>query len=211
MQEELDLNKIKTSEAVVKSNVENLELFADNHPFRLSLRINNFESEAEYNKFIKNVETTVRRSVEYKQWKSYIIDVLGIKTCMITNERIDECSIEVHHHLPTLYVLVKGIVNKKIEAKEKFSTFDIALEAIKLHFENKIGYITIVKTMHEKFHNGFLQIPKEYVRGDYMTFINEYSKYLDDADLELINVRLAAKESNCSWTRDSYPGQDIAK
>lgn len=211
MQEELDLNKIKTSEAVVKSNVENLELFADNHPFRLSLRINNFESEAEYNKFIKNVETTVRRSVEYKQWKAYIIDVLGIKTCMITNERIDECSIEVHHHLPTLYVLVKGIVNKKIEAKEKFSTFDIALEAIKLHFENKIGYITIVKTMHEKFHNGFLQIPKEYVRGDYMTFINEYSKYLDDADLELINVRLAAKESNCSWTRDSYPGQDIAK
>jgi len=117
----------------------------------------------------------------------------------------------MYHHLPTLYVLVKGIVNKKIEAKEKFSTFDIALEAIKLHFENKIGYITIVKTMHEKFHNGFLQIPKEYVRGDYMTFINEYSKYLDDADLELINVRLAAKESNCSWTRDSYPGQDIAK
>lgn len=206
--ESLDLNKIATNENVIKSNIENLELFADNHPFRLSLRIKTFESESEFNKFIKNVETMVRRCIEYKQWKNYIIEVLGIKTCMITNERIDECSIEVHHHVPNLYTLVKALINKKMESNEEFSTFDIALEAIKLHFLNKIGYVTLVKTMHEKFHNGFLQIPREYIKGDYMTFVNEYSRYLDDADLELMNIRLAVRESDCSWTRDNYPGEE---
>jgi len=206
--EKLDLNKIATNETIIKSNVENLELFADNHPFRLSLRIKTFESESEFNKFIKNVETTVRRCIEYKQWKSYIIEVLGIKSCMITNERIDECSIEVHHHVPTLYVLVKALINEKMEKNEEFSTFDIALEAIELHFLNKIGYVTLIKSMHEKFHNGFLQIPREYIKGDYMTFVNEYSKYLDDADLELMNIRLATKEADCSWVRDNYPGKE---
>jgi len=203
--DELNLNDIKNHMAnELKSNVENLELYSDNHPFRLSLRIKTFESEAEYTKFIRNVETTIRRSIEYRMWKGYIIDVLGIKTCMITNENIDECSIEVHHHLPTLFTLVKGLVNKKIENKEGFSTFDISLEAIELHFANKIGYATLIKSMHEKFHNGFLSIPKELIKGDYMYFINEFSKYLDDTDIELINVRLATNESNCEWSRDSY-------
>ena len=163
--DELNLNDIKNHMAnELKSNVENLELYSDNHPFRLSLRIKTFESEAEYTKFIRNVETTIRRSIEYRMWKGYIIDVLGIKTCMITNENIDECSIEVHHHLPTLFTLVKGLVNKKIENKEGFSTFDISLEAIELHFANKIGYATLIKSMHEKFHNGFLSIPKELIK-----------------------------------------------
>ncbi len=49
------------------------------------------------------------------------------------------------------------------------------------------------------------------MNGDYMTFVNEYSKYLDDADLELINVRLSSNEASCSWTKDNYPGQVIAK
>jgi len=204
--EKLDLNKIATEENVIKSNVENLELYADNHPFRLSLRINKFESESEFNKFIKNVETMVRRSVEYREWKSYILEVLGIKSCVITNERVDECTIEIHHHIPTLYVLVKSIINKKLEAGESFSTFDIALKAIEIHFANKIGYITILRSMHEKLHNGFLPVPIELVKGNYNAFLNEYSKYLDDADLELINVRLATKESTCNWSRDNYSG-----
>lgn len=208
--EELDLNKLQTSEEIVKSNVANLELYADNHPFRLSLRIKTFESEAEFKKFIRNVEVAIRRSVEYKEWKKYIIDILGIKSCMITNERIDECSIEVHHHIPSLYVLVKSIVNKRIEERNEFTTFDIALDAMKLHFENKIGYAMLVQSMHEKFHNGFLQIPKEYVKGDFMAFINKYSKYLEDADLELINIRLATTESNCNWSRENYPGVQVS-
>ena len=62
----------------VKSNVENLELFSDNFPFRLSLRIRNFENETAYKKFVRNTEMLIRRCNEYKLWRNYIIDVLQV-------------------------------------------------------------------------------------------------------------------------------------
>lgn len=189
----------------VKSNVENLELYSDTHPFRLSLRIRNFENETEYKKFVKNCELLVRRCNEYKLWKAYIVDVLQINSCMITHENITEVSIEVHHHIPSLFTLISSLVNKHIEKSEDFCSFDIAQEAIELHFKNKIGYVTLLKSMHEKFHNGYLDIPIELVKGDYNYFITEYSKYLDESDVDTINSRLAMKETNCDWSKDDYP------
>ena len=62
----------KPKDVEVKSNVEGLELYSDNYPFRLSLRVRNFENEAEYKKFIKNCEMNIRRSIEYKLWRNYI-------------------------------------------------------------------------------------------------------------------------------------------
>jgi len=194
----------------IQSNVENLELYSDNYPFRLSLRIRNFEAEAEYKKFIRNCERLIRSCIEYRHWKNYIIDVLGINTCMITDERIDECTIEVHHHLPSLYVAVAALINKKLEMEEEFSTFDIAQSAIELHFMNKIGYVTLIKSMHEKFHKGFLNIPSELIRGDYQYFLREYGGYIDDEDMDVINRRLSINESNCSWRRDDYPSEKLA-
>ena len=189
----------------VKSNVENLELYSGSMPFRLALRISNFENEGAYKKFIKNCELLVRRCNEYRLWKNYIVDVLQLNSCMITNEKIDEVTIEVHHHIPSLYTLVTGLVNKKIETETSFCSFDIAREAIELHFKNKVGYITLLKSMHEKFHNGHLTIPIEFVKGDYTYFIKEYGRHLDDVDLDTINSRLAIHEHNCSWSKDNYP------
>jgi len=189
----------------IKSNIKNLEMYSDSYPFRLSLRIRNFENEADYKKFIKNCEMLVRRCNEYKLWKNYIIDVLQVNECMITHESIDQVTIEVHHHIPSMFTLICGLVNKKIESQQDFCTFDIAQEAIELHFKNKIGYVTLIKSMHEKFHNGFLTIPISLVKGDYRNFVSEYSKYLDEADIDTIQSRLAVNESNCTWSKDEYP------
>lgn len=189
----------------IKSNIENLELYSDTHPFRLSLRIKNFENETSYKKFVKNCEMLVRRCNEYKLWKDYIVDILQINSCMITHETITEVSIEVHHHIPSLFTLVSALVNKRIEENQEFCSFDIAQEAIELHFKNKIGYTTLLKSMHEKFHNGYLDIPINLVKGDYNYFIREFSQYLDETDLDTINARLAINESNCDWGKDEYP------
>lgn len=188
----------------VKSNVEGLELYSDNYPFRLSLRIKNFENEVEYKKFIKNCEMNIRRSVEYKLWRNYIVDVLHINSCMITGEVMGEVSIDVHHHLPGLFTLVSAIINRKLDHDEEFCSFDVCQEAIELHFMNKIGYTTLLKSMHEKFHNGFLTIPIEFVKGNYEYFLKNYSKYLDEDDLEILEKRLVINESNCDWSRDNY-------
>ena len=188
----------------IKSNVEKLELYSDAFPFRLGLKIRNFENEAEYKRFLKNVEMLVRRCNEYKLWRNYIIDVLQINTCMITNESIDQVTIEVHHHVPSMYTLVSALVNKHIEDHEDFCTFDIAQEAIELHFKNKIGYATLLRSIHEKFHNGYLTIPIDMVKGDFHYFIENYSKFLDESDIDTIQSRLAVNEHNCSWAKDEY-------
>lgn len=203
METTIDLSKLK-DEIEVKSNVESLELYSDNYPFSLSLRISNFESEGEYKKFVKGCERMVRSSLEYRHWKRYIIDVLQINECMITHEKISDLTIEVHHHLPSMYVLVCALVNRRIENNEEFCTFDVAQEAIDLHFQNKIGYVTLIKSMHEKFHNGKLGIPINLIKGDYRYFINTFSKYLDEADLATIDERQVIHETNCTWSRDDY-------
>jgi len=188
----------------VESNVDDLELYSDNHPFRLPLRRRSFESESDFGKFIKGCERLVRSSLEYKEWKQYIIEVLGVNTCMITSESMADCSVEVHHHLPSLYNIVKVIINKKVSEEQEFSTFDICSETIKLHFQNKIGYVTLIKSMHEKFHNKMLDVPIEIVKGNYTGFLAEYGDHFDDDDMDVINSRLSVAEGNCSWSRNNY-------
>lgn len=191
----------------IKSNVDGLELYSDNYPFRLPLRIKNFENETEFKKFIRNCEKLMRGSLEYKLWKDYIITILGIGECMLTEESINECTVEVHHHIPSLFVLIKALVSKKLIKQEEFSTFDISIEAMNLHYMNKVGYAVLVKALHERFHNGVLQIPIHVIKGDYKYFINNFSDFLDEDDLEVLNQRLSFdNEESYKWSKNNYPG-----
>lgn len=190
----------------IKSNVERLELYSDNYPFNLSLRIKTFEGEADYNKFIKNCEKLIRSSQEYKLWRNYITDVLQVQSCAITLERMDQTSIDIHHHPFSLFTVVKSLVNEKLEKEEAFCTFDICTKGIELHFQNVIGFVALLSSMHQKFHNGFLSIPRSMIKGNYNIFLNEYGKYLEEEDLDLISSRLSITEHNCNWSSDDYPG-----
>jgi hypothetical protein len=194
---------------IIKSNVEALEIYSDRHPFSLPLRRRNFENEAEYKKFVKNCEMMIRRSVEYKEWRNYIVDVLQYNECTITHERMDEVTVEVHHHIPSLFTLVSALVNKCLEENTDFCSYDICIKAIEIHFQNRIGFVTLLKSLHEKFHNGYLGIPIECVKGDYSKFLRDYTKYLDETENDKIQARLAVNTTNCSWTKDNY--QDVAE
>lgn len=196
--EELDEN--------IKSNVERMELYSDNYPFNLSLRIKTFESEAEYNKFIKNCEKLIRGCSEYKLWRNYIIDVLQVQSCAITEERMDQVGLDIHHHPVSLFTIVKSIINEKLENEESFCSFDICTKVIELHFMNFIGFCSLISSLHEKFHNGFLNIPRSLIKGNYTAYLEQYSKYLDEDDLDTINAKLSITESNCNWSVDNYPG-----
>jgi len=190
----------------IKSNVEKIELYSDNYPFNLSLRIHSFQGEAEYNKFIKNCEKLIRGCLEYKLWRNYITDVLQIQSCSITKERMDETNIDIHHHPVSLFTIAKSVINKKLEDEEHFCSFDICTEVIELHFKNFIGFIPLLSDLHEKFHNGFLNLPKSMIKGNYNFFIENYSKYLDEEDLDIIKERLSITDHNCNWSVDDYPG-----
>jgi hypothetical protein len=193
----------------IHSDVKNLELYSDDYPFKLSLRIRNFTDESSYLKFVRNCEKLFRGSLEYKLWKDYILDVLQFNTCMVTNEKMSEVSIEVHHHVPSLFILMKTLINECIETNTEFSTFDICLKAIEVHFSNKIGYACLVSSMHEKLTNEYLEIPIEMIKGNFKEFLNQYSKYITEEDFDQINKRLAMNLENCKhtdWKKDEYPG-----
>jgi len=196
---------IQTADINIDADENIHQLNSENCPVSLTLRINSFENSSELNKFIKAVERLVRSCGEYKQWKAYLIDILGCVECAITGELLNEVTLEVHHHIPSLYDVVKAVVMKNLENQIEFCSFDIATKVIEIHYENKVGFVMLVKTLHEKFHNGFLKIPIDLVRGNYMAFLNEYSRYLDDEDLDKINERLAINETNCLWSRETYP------
>lgn len=189
----------------VESNVEQLVLYSDNYPLTLPLRITNFENEAHFKKFVKNCELLVRRSNEYSSWRNYIIEILGLNTCHITDEHISEVTVEVHHHIPSLFSIVAAVVNRKINNHESFCSFDVARDVIQLHFENRIGYTILIKSIHEKFHNGHLEIPISLIHGNYNYFVQHYGAYLENEELEKINQRLQVTTHTVSWSRDNYP------
>ena len=185
----------------IRCNVKDLVLYSDNYPFSLPYRIKELPDEKAFAKFVKSCEKLMRNTPEYRHWVNYITDVLGVNECVMTHEKIWEVGIDVHHHVPSLYLVAKVLINEALLEEREFTSLEIANKGMELHFQNKIGYVTLLSSMHQKFHNGFLQIPIELVKGDYAWFINTYGQYFDDEDWETINRRLSIKKDNCA----NYP------
>jgi hypothetical protein len=122
----------------------------------------------EYNKFIKNCERLVRSSPEYKEYVSFVRESFNASVCALTNENFDETGdIEIHHYPLTLYDICQTVLDSKLDKEEKFSSFDVALEVIKLHFAMFVGIVPLSGTLHKKYHLGYLDIPIQAVVGNY--------------------------------------------
>jgi len=201
-----DLGKIFDTDKVILSDKDKLELYSENYPFGLCLRIDGFQTEKEFFKFVKNCERLIRNSLEYREWRKYITEVLQNNQCLITLEVNSQVTIEIHHHVPSLFSIVRTVTNKFIQNNEEFCTFEICLEVIKLHFLDKIGYVPLISSMHEKVHSGFLEIPIDLVKGNYQSFLNEYGQYIDEEDWATINERKLITNSNITWKANDYPG-----
>lgn len=183
----------------INSDEENLVLDSEDSRFSLSLRIDNLEDPKKLNKFIKSTEILIRRSLEYRYWCGYVNNVLGFDKCEITEESHEDVSIEIHHHPFTLYSIVKSEINKCLASGIKINTLDIALRVLELHYMNKVGYIPLVKTLHEKVHSGKLYIPMELVHGDYKYLMENNLSFLDEDEVSIISIRNNVNFKNCGW------------
>jgi hypothetical protein len=183
----------------VYSDEENKVLSSDVSPYVLGLRRDNIEQEKEFNKFIRSCESLIRQSPEYKLWVEYIRATYNCHVCSLTGEQNHETRIDIHHHPFSLYSITKGVINKCIVNEDSFCSFDISTKVIELHYENRVGYIPIVRSLHEKFHNGFLQIPIEFIKGDWNFLHDNYLDYLSDDDTDVIKARMNINTKNCEW------------
>lgn len=198
---------------IVSSDIEKNELSAEDYPFTLSLRRTDFGEDKDLKRFVKSCETGIRRSPEYKIWAEYIRDVMGKYICAISGEINAETTVEIHHHPMSLYDIVSSVIYRKIDSNKEFCSFDICQEVIEIHYQNKIGFIPLVSSLHEKVHNGALDIPMELVSGDYKKWLAEYGTFLDDDDLKRIHCKLNVKKDTCGWkgykwSRDKYPSDE---
>jgi hypothetical protein len=209
---DLNLDSLITTPSEVKvEKKEDIVFRHENIGFTLPLRTSEFSSEKEHIKFVKNVETAVRRSNEYHYWTSYITDALGHTTCSLTKESMHECSVEIHHHPITLYNICVAVIQDCMNKQEKFCSFDIATKIIELHFQDRVGYIPLLSSLHEKYHNSFLDLPIELVNGSYK-YLLENLPFLDD-ERNRINSLCNIKIENCRqlWSRNNYVTPQLAK
>jgi len=197
----------KKAEIKIESNEETLTLSCDNSPFVLSLRCKSFAAEKQQEAFIRCVEKMVRYSNEYKYWHSYITHNLGFASCALTNESMNETKVEIHHHPISLYSICRSVVSAALNSQEEFCTFDIATRVIELHFKNKVGFVPLLSNLHEKYHNGYLDIPIELIHGDYKHILKNYPMDEVEKDKVLALCQVNLKNSKeVSWAKNKYPG-----
>lgn len=164
---------VKTEKITINTDEKSIQ--HTNHSKKLFYNTDGFSNNKQYVAFIKSVEKTIRGSVEYREWTSYLREACGAIDCKITHETVEDCTIEIHHYPFNLFQLVDICIETKMQNKEKFSTFDIANEVMSWHFRDIVGYIPLISSLHEKYHNGLLQIPLWAVSGNWKTILSEFS------------------------------------
>jgi len=168
----------------------------------LSYHRKQFYTEKNEKQFVNFVKKSIRGSLEYKEWKKLLIQEMQLTKCLFTGEDVSEVSIEFHHHPISLENIVYAVVDKYIRNEIEFNTCIIMDEVLKKHYEMKIGIVPMVKTLHEKFHNGYLNIPISFVIGDYKKFIEEYP--LRDKAMEIVNkYENITKTNHIGWNKYS--------
>lgn len=210
------MNNNMNENSAISYNEENNHLEVENSHFTLALNINEFIDEKERKNFVRTIKNMITRFPEYKRWREYLIDTLGFNRCAFTHESIDELTLDVHHHPICREAIINAVIDKKLENGDNFNSLSIMTEVMDLHFTNKVGFVVLIKSLHEKFHNGYLAIPMNYVQGnwqyllenynipvEYMSAINEYISYYDaDYQYSWVNNTNVFNENSNTNGRD---------
>jgi hypothetical protein len=166
-----------------------------------------------WSKFIKKIESIVRRSLEQKNYIRYLKDECNMNTDIffrkIQGDKDSSISIELHHYPLSLYDITEIVAYDMIVNGEEVSTFLIANKVVELHFKNVIGLVPLSITTHQMAHSGRLLIPMSAVFGMVKDFLKEYKRSISSgllekiervinaSDLEVKNANIILKEKIC--------------
>jgi hypothetical protein len=167
-----------------------------------------------FRSFLKNAENRFRATKEYKAYKAYLIESLGINRCQIFgNITTEDANIELHHNVLGLFDICLLIASHTVNTVGVISTFDLVQMLIQEHYNNRVGIVFLSKTAHQMFTNdpeGY--IPPEMTFGRWWELLSIYRygitfeiaskviKYLKKAQDKLptsLDIQLAEQVS--SW------------
>lgn len=161
-----------------------------------------FKTPKERVKFIKMVEATCRKSMEYKEYMRFLKHNTDLRRCSIlkglNTEHGKRYTIEIHHEPFTLFDIVETVLNKREMLGEKIEPLSIADEVMGLHYDGKVGLIHLSSTMHQLVHDDKIFIPLQYIYQSYSDFFSEYKPYFNPIVLEKLEmkVELSLKTDN---------------
>jgi hypothetical protein len=126
--------------------------------------------------FIKNAESRFRARPEYKAYKSYLIESLGINRCQVFgNITTDNAEIELHHNVIGLFDICLLITLHIVNTVGYISTFDLIQILIMEHWSNRVGITFLSKTAHQIYTNDpDAYIPPDMTFGRWWELLNNY-------------------------------------
>ena len=129
-----------------------------------------------FRSFLKNAESRFRATKEYKAYKAYLIESLGINRCQIFgNITTEDANIELHHNVLGLFDICLLIASHIVNTIGVISTFDLVQMLIQEHYNNRVGIVFLSETAHQMFTNdpeGY--IPPEMTFGKWWELLSEY-------------------------------------
>lgn len=182
-----------------------------------------------FRNFLKNAESRFRASKEYKAYKSYLIESLGIDRCQIFgNITSEDADIELHHNVIGLFDICLLITLHVVNTVGIISTFDLIELLIREHYNNRVGITFLSKTAHQIYtHDTDSYIPPEMTFGKWWELLsiyrygitydlaNKISKYLNKYSQNLpTTVQIPQQEevlSYCNFNEYGWPAADCGE
>lgn len=149
------------------------------------------EDEKEMEKFIRDVESQVRRSFEYKEFIKYLREGFYMDSDAfledVSNRESYGIKIELHHYPFSLRDIVEIVIRKRKYYNESMELQMVAKEVMELHYKLMIGLIPLSQTVHELAHSSRLFIPVDKVLGRYNLFVEYYRPFCSTQQLEVLS------------------------
>lgn len=158
----------------------------------------NLADQKDFNKFIAELEKTVRSSIEYQQYIQYLRNAFNMNSCAfyrnVTNVPNPKIKIHIHHEPITLYDICLIVFRKRQSLNESIDEESIAKEVMWNHYNGFVGLIPLSETAHELVHNNYLFVPCTNVFGEWKEFVNMYKSYFTLDQIDLLNDIESASE-----------------
>lgn len=145
-----------------------------------------FMNPVDFIKFIKDVESLVRKSKEYSRYIAYMKNEIGLRSCALFHNIDDSVApIEMHHGpIFTLYDIVEIQIAYMFIHGEAINSMSVANNVLKDHFDNIIQVTMLCEMAHKGVHNFaktkdskfFLSADGSF--GDFRKFVEKYKDSL---------------------------------
>lgn len=135
-----------------------------------------------YKNFIKNAISQFRHSKLYRHYKAHLMSEIGINCCQYhsnikSGEEEEMATIEMHHHILTIFDIAFIITEHVINSGGCITTFDLIKMLGIEHTEHRVATVMLCKTCHQlQHHDPSFFLPTNMVFGNWVEFLQRYQR-----------------------------------